>query len=461
MAQPKSGFDRKARRFPLNLGRPLPAILLLLMLPHLAACDSLLDAAGLERKATVQTETVAKPKSKPPVSPRPQRQQVDIADIQSKLNMLGYDAGPEDGIAGPRTKAAVGKFKTDNGLPADSLITRQFSSALQNASEKANEQAEEEEPGLPTDPIAIDETDEAAGTVVSSTAAPLTAWQEIYDVREQPYYEPGDNYIYSNGRIETAVRVNGETVHWVVNDGSRFTAERNFLLPPVAWKSRLGEVESQVESSSHIKWPPAVATPVVFSAKPSQADASPYLHETWSGEWRCDSEPHSKMAVPAGNFDVAKITCERAAETDDEWPLRFWYYAPDIRHYIRYEETAHAMASPAVSELIAIRPGRSNWTRSARSGFKWAIQKLLDGGQIGDQIEWKIAQSSIEFDIAVTGELTAADNIDCRRYVVVRKKPGSPRLFPALACRDNISGRWKIPGLEKGSILPEDVLAAR
>ena len=56
--------------------------------------------------------------------------------IQSALVFLGYDVGPTgvDGKIGPRTKAAILKFKKDQGIsPADGTVTPAFRKALDAA----------------------------------------------------------------------------------------------------------------------------------------------------------------------------------------------------------------------------------------------------------------------------------------------------------------------------------------
>ena len=47
----------------------------------------------------------------------------EIAELQTLLTQLGYDTGGVDGVAGPRTRAAVAAVQTQLGLPADGVPT--------------------------------------------------------------------------------------------------------------------------------------------------------------------------------------------------------------------------------------------------------------------------------------------------------------------------------------------------
>ncbi|TMK85767.1 MAG: N-acetylmuramoyl-L-alanine amidase [Actinobacteria bacterium] len=46
----------------------------------------------------------------------------DVRDIQASLNLLGFDAGREDGIFGERTDRAVHEFQRNVGLPPDGIV---------------------------------------------------------------------------------------------------------------------------------------------------------------------------------------------------------------------------------------------------------------------------------------------------------------------------------------------------
>jgi peptidoglycan hydrolase-like protein with peptidoglycan-binding domain len=55
---------------------------------------------------------------------------VAVRCLQSRLNALGYSAGPVDGSFGPMTRAAVVRFQRAKGLPADGVVGRQTARAL-------------------------------------------------------------------------------------------------------------------------------------------------------------------------------------------------------------------------------------------------------------------------------------------------------------------------------------------
>jgi peptidoglycan hydrolase-like protein with peptidoglycan-binding domain len=46
----------------------------------------------------------------------------DVKELQTKLQSLGYDVGPIDGIFGPLTERAVKQFQKDNRLKVDGIV---------------------------------------------------------------------------------------------------------------------------------------------------------------------------------------------------------------------------------------------------------------------------------------------------------------------------------------------------
>ena len=55
----------------------------------------------------------------------------DILQIQNTLNLLGYDTGTPDGMAGPKTRRATRKFQSDIGLVADGYVGYELFQQLQ------------------------------------------------------------------------------------------------------------------------------------------------------------------------------------------------------------------------------------------------------------------------------------------------------------------------------------------
>jgi peptidoglycan hydrolase-like protein with peptidoglycan-binding domain len=66
-----------------------------------------------------------------------------VLAVQTRLNDLGYNAGPEDGVFGPTTRGAVRTFQSDNGIPITGEITESLLKRVQQAAgEGGNDDAQ-------------------------------------------------------------------------------------------------------------------------------------------------------------------------------------------------------------------------------------------------------------------------------------------------------------------------------
>jgi len=76
-----------------------------------------------------------------------------IADVQAKLNALGYTAGPADGVMGPATRTAIQEYRADNNLAASTAITQpmldSFKTAKAKSSATTTTTAADNEPYIP------------------------------------------------------------------------------------------------------------------------------------------------------------------------------------------------------------------------------------------------------------------------------------------------------------------------
>jgi N-acetylmuramoyl-L-alanine amidase len=62
---------------------------------------------------------------------RPMLRGDDVAELQRRLNALGFDAGREDGILGPDSEAALRRFQRDAGLAPDGVCGPATTAALE------------------------------------------------------------------------------------------------------------------------------------------------------------------------------------------------------------------------------------------------------------------------------------------------------------------------------------------
>jgi membrane-bound lytic murein transglycosylase B len=61
----------------------------------------------------------------PPPDNAPRMTRDDVIALQEKLNERGFEAGPADGIPGPRTRAAIRRFQKEQGMIADGFASQE------------------------------------------------------------------------------------------------------------------------------------------------------------------------------------------------------------------------------------------------------------------------------------------------------------------------------------------------
>jgi len=66
-----------------------------------------------------------------------------VHNVQAKLNALGFDAGPTDGIMGPSTRGAITAFQSSQGLKETGSLNLETIQALQSRAETVAEESDE------------------------------------------------------------------------------------------------------------------------------------------------------------------------------------------------------------------------------------------------------------------------------------------------------------------------------
>lgn len=345
-----------------------------------------------------------------------------VRTIQADLTELGYDPGPVDGMAGPATEQAIKAYQEDAGLEADGRITRQLTKHL--AAAVGREVTQEPKAGSDIGAVQVDN----AGL--------------------PPEYDAGDTYIWSNGRVETVVRAAGNKLFWQTNDGVRFTADRNFLIPPSSWTGPRGTGEADALLEAPAPWPLTEDSPLIFTVDESGGLAG----------WLCEAVGTERVSVPAGHFNAVVLACERDPAPPGEWVRRIWFYAPAVRHYVARTDTM-ADGSQISEKLVGIRPGAEDWPPAVRAGLRRAIQDALRDLAAGKKSLWTSTVVEEEFEIR-PGPVRKTPDGRCRVFKLTARGTQNARAYPALACTVGNSGRWKIPGDAVGGssakVLPID-----
>ncbi len=390
------------------------------------------DAASAEA-APAAVENQPEPEATEPAQAASRQ---TVRSTQRMLTALGYDPGVADGIEGPRTADAVRHYQSDYNLPPDGRVSMSLHKHIQATLDRVGtaNRNRGESPDSQAKPAAS-----------ASAERPRSSDPARYELGNA-IYEPGDAFAYSNDLVETVERIDGEMIEWQSNQGERFTAYRNFVLPRVNRTSDSETVDASFNAAPDTLWPLAQGTEASFTVTSVVSAA----HQDGARlesvrQWSCAVAGKETVKVPAGKFDAVMVTCKATGPSPEDRMQRTWYYAPEIGHYVRVEFSAGASAKTS-RDLVAIRPGTRDWPPAARAGLARALQHALEQVPKGESVVWE--SSSADFLITITPTTPLQkDEKYCRTYQQVRSGAGRDRVYPGLACREP-SGKWKVPGLD-------------
>ncbi len=431
--------DRSDLRRPLRAApaahRPAGLFALVLAMGLLAGCEGVSMGAGDETTDHAQQEDRWREASDMAVASLPGlsgtlAKPATVAQVQRMLGELGYSPGPVDGVMGKRTTIALKHFQVDAELAVDGVITTAVLAQLRAAHSR----------GWVREPEGID--------------AQLAKMSPPPQQLVEPLYEVGDRFVYSDGRVETVVRLGGDTVFWRTGDGFEYSSPRHFALPPLTAVSASERHETSTTLDAASDWPPRFGKPVGFFVRTVIKDVSGTVVERYVVQrWTCKVDKPKRLSIAAGMFDTVIFACDRSAPEAGTWKRRIWYYSPVVRHFIRRDDIAHPTGVRTTVELLAVRPGTRDWPPAARTGLEWAIQDSLSGTKAGETAEWRSSGVGESFKI-VAGKDRRVSGQRCRDFILSREQPGVPRSYPAIACRGAYSRHWLVPGLDPGAINP-------
>lgn len=113
-------------------------------------------------------------------SPEVRLERQDIRQVQETLNMLGYDAGPADGLMGPQTRSAIEAFRASRGYELDGPIEQSLLDRLAEAQAESSEANDTETTTTETQstPPPTEEVERSADTPSIDTPAADTPSEE-------------------------------------------------------------------------------------------------------------------------------------------------------------------------------------------------------------------------------------------------------------------------------------------
>jgi peptidoglycan hydrolase-like protein with peptidoglycan-binding domain len=407
------------RRLPLALSvarRAMPVLASLFLLSGCATLTTLADRipdwipewTGGEGKMAQNVRPRVVEAAPVPVPAGPSRE--EIKAVQSDLAELGYNPGSVDGNFGWRTKRAIKAFQRNTGMIADGMITQELASRLATTPRPETVALPDIDPKIEFGP----KRDVLPAQVI-----------HVKNANILPLYDAGDAYVWSNGQVETVVRVAGNKLFWRTSSDQRYTADRNFLIPPTNWAGPAGSGEAVTRLEGHTSWPLQAEPPLEFDV----ASDEPLE------KWRCSTAGTRRVTVPAGQFDVVALACERNPGPAGEWVRRVWLYAPEVRHYVARTDI---MADGSRDSIELVAP-------AARAGLDRAIQDALDELPEGESSQWSSTFVKEEFEIRPGPTHDSGNEGRCRKFELTARSAGISRIYPARACISGDNNKWRIP----------------
>jgi len=391
----------------------------------LSACDKLSDLGlAIDPARPAPSASVAAAQPPEEAAPKESSFEATVRGVQQNLNSLGYEAGPIDGLIGPKTRAAIRDYQADQGLSPDGQVS-----------------------------YALLEQIESSMAPLETVATPSKGETTTIE----PMYEAGDIYAYSNGVIETILAVDGDVVIRQTNRGVHTVAHKNFILPTISLRSEAYSSRSAIDTPPDTLWPNTFGEEIFFASQTRVRDSTHPDQETNSVEkWRCMLTGTETVSVAAGTFDSLRIVCRLLNQSARLPKERIWFFAPEVGHYVRRDDLYGSAELNRRVELVAIRPGTGGWPPAARAGLGWARQHSLEALASGEITDWQSSGVRARVSIKPAAKFRRDDGTYCRNYVEALTKGSLARNYPGLACRQP-SGDWLIPGFETSGDLESEV----
>ena len=173
-----------------------------------------------------------------------------------------------------------------------------------------------------------------------------------------PQYEPGDAFVFSDGRVERVVGIDGARMTWAGLSGKSYKRSRNFIVPVLQWRSGRATGSREVRGSPDELWPIDRPKSARFRVI-TETRATPQSATKRSVSlWVCKTGKAKLFKVPVGEYSAVPVLCDRYSPTTMRLlERREWDYAPELGHYIRRVTINYLRGTTRTAELVAALSG--------------------------------------------------------------------------------------------------------
>lgn len=173
-----------------------------------------------------------------------------------------------------------------------------------------------------------------------------------------PQYQPGDAFVFSDGRVERVLRAEGERMTWAGLSGPSYRRSRNFIVPVLQWRSGRGTGTREVRGDPDALWPISRSKSARFRVI-TETRANPQAAPKRSVSlWVCKTAKPKMFTVPVGQYSAIPVLCDRYSPTTMRLlERREWDYAPELGHYIRRVSINYLRGTSREVELVAALSG--------------------------------------------------------------------------------------------------------
>jgi hypothetical protein len=257
-----------------------------------------------------------------------------------------------------------------------------------------------------------------------------------------PDYAVGESFIFDDGRTDTVIETDGETISWRDDRGIVRWIHRNFLLPDIAWQNRTRRSKSVTTAAPDMLWPLAIGNTARFDYQQQVEANNGASKREYKQSWQCLVEGTQSLNVPAGTFNVFKIPCHRYVDGTNSWrQTRTFYYAPKVKHYVKRTDTYASRASRQ-RELVSYGFNSTALPGNEQIALNQAAQKILNENADGVGKTWNRPDGTLSATITPLRTFQGANGQPCREYQSTYTLQGRQRVNYRNVCKLD-TGMWQ------------------